>query len=232
MSFRLHPNRDALFLDIDGTLLDMAPMPDAVVVPPGLIENLTGLSRKLDGALALISGRPLQNIDALFHPLRLPASGVHGAQWRLATQQEELNVLPESVRQAVLAEMAKYPGAVVEDKRYAMAVHYRSKPELADYVERALRGIVSSGPDVFSVMRGKMVCEIVYSGHNKGMALEHFMKHTPFAGRRPVFLGDDETDAFAIEACRKLGGIATRIGYENVFSSPQDVRMWLEKQAA
>lgn len=236
MPFQLRALQDALFLDIDGTLLDIAPAPDEVMIPPGLLDDLARLYEKLGGALALISGRSIENIYRLFSPLRLPVSGAHGAQWLTCAEHGEKDPLPVAISQAVIEKLSAYPELVFEDKRYAMAVHYRNAPELRDKVERILRDIVSASGEPLSVMRGKMVYEIVSPGHNKGTAIEYFMGQAPFAGRRPVFLGDDETDIFAMDACRKLGGIWAYVGKDipagHPFSSPSDVRLWLKRQAS
>jgi trehalose 6-phosphate phosphatase len=234
MEFRLRPSQDALFLDIDGTILDIAPTPDKVVVPPGLIDDLARLYENLGGALALISGRSIENIYELFYPLRLPASGAHGAQWCIEGRCGEKEPLPEMVRQAVIENLSQSSGLIFEDKRYAMAVHYRNAPELADKIRQVLRDIVSANAEPLSVMNGKMVYEIVSPGHNKGTAIECFMKQAPFAGRRPVFLGDDETDIFAMDACEKLGGVSAYVGKNiasrHYFPSPSEVRSWLKRQ--
>lgn len=231
MSFHLQPLHDALFLDIDGTLLDIASTPDAVVVPESLKQHLAGLYEKLNGALALISGRTIDNIDALFHPLQLPASGVHGAEWRIESERKERRPLPDHIRHAVCERMQACPGIFIEDKKYAMAVHYRNMPELKLPTRRFLENLVAGSLEKLMLMSGKMVWEVVYPGHHKGTAIERFMMHKPFTGRRPVFLGDDETDVFAIRTCERLGGVAARVGQkEDFLSTPRDVRQWLREQ--
>ncbi len=232
MSFRLHPEQDALFLDIDGTLLDIAPTPGGVDVPQNLRDNLATLYKKLDGALALISGRSLDDIDTLFSPLHLPASGVHGAEWCLGTKKEEKTPLPEKMRGEIKEVFSSYPALILEDKKYAVAVHCRQAPEMAGTIENILREIISGTDRSLVIMPGKMVFEVICHGHNKGTAIEHFMKCKPFAGRRPVFLGDDETDVFAINTCRKMGGVGIRVEEnEEVFQSPLAVREWISRQS-
>lgn len=233
MLFRFHPDRDALFLDIDGTLLDIASTPGAVIVPPVLLHNLAALHAKLGGALALISGRTLSEIDALFTPLRLPASGAHGAECRVTTVKEASSVLPEAFRKHVIETFASYPALLIEDKKYSMAVHYRQAPGMSHAVETLLKEMIVKADEPLTILPGKMVYEVVYPWHNKGAALERFMTYPPFAGRRPVFIGDDETDVFAIHACRKLGGIADHVGRgECFFSTPSDVREWIAEQVS
>lgn len=233
MSFRLSPKHDALLLDIDGTLLDIAPEPDAVVVPPSLLKDLGKLQVKLGGALALVTGRPIENIDRLFHPLILPASGVHGAEWRIGTELRGRKYLPEAIRQAVLSCASRYPGLTVEDKIYSIAVHYRNAPALAQIVEQFLKEILASSSEPLAALKGKMVFELVYREYDKGTAIDLLMKHPPFAGRRPVFIGDDETDDFALRMCEKLSGAGARVGTNpgDIFASPAEVRRWIAEQA-
>ncbi len=233
MSYRLSSAHDALFLDIDGTLLDIAPTPGQVVVPPSLLSSLSVLQEKLGGALAVISGRQIKEIDALFRPLRLAASGVHGAEWRIASSLERKKPLPHALTEAISKEMARYPGIIVEDKKYAVSVHYRKAPEWGKSIGEFLQKAVNAHPGL-ALLKGKMVHEVIQKGYDKGTALERFMHYAPFAGRRPVFLGDDESDVYAIDACRKLGGAAERIGHgkNHPFHSPGHVRIWLKGQAS
>jgi len=230
MSFRLCPTQDALFLDIDGTLLDIAPTPAGVIVPQSLLNSLSRLYERLGGALALISGRGLNDIDALFSPLHLPASGVHGVEWRIDAQKVERRPLPEALRRNIHESFSHYPMILLEDKKYAMAVHYRRAPEMADTVESLLQKLVFRTGHHLSVMQGNMVFEVVYPGHHKGEAIERFMAHAPFAGRRPVFFGNDETDGFALNVCERLGGIGVQVGH-NAFPSPRALREWINQQA-
>jgi trehalose 6-phosphate phosphatase len=236
MSLQLRPANDALFLDIDGTLLDIAPQPDQVVVPSALSDALRALHQKLGGALALISGRSLKNIDTLFPFPALPAAGAHGAEWRIELERQARQPIPPALRQAVKEAFAAQPRMLVEDKEYSLAVHYRRIPTQADAIQRRLYQLLSQTNEPLTIMRGKMVFEIVYPWHNKGAAIELFLAHPPFAGRRPVFLGDDETDMFAIRKCQQLGGIGIRVGMfasspAAEFPSPAAVREWLINQA-
>ncbi|MEK6747122.1 MAG: trehalose-phosphatase [Pseudomonadota bacterium] len=231
MPFTLCHDQDALFLDIDGTILDIATKPDAVDVPKELIYNLEIMYKKLSGALALISGRPIENIDSLFYPLLLPVSGVHGAQWRIGGKKDGTLALPENLRKEIYSEFSQYPILTLEDKKYSICVHYRQAPQMAEAIHSLLQNIIDKAAPYFSILSGKMVFEVMYSGHDKGKAVERFMVNFPFAGRRPIFLGDDETDMFAVNTCRKLGGIADQIGQDgSFFSSPAEVRNWISKQ--
>jgi trehalose 6-phosphate phosphatase len=205
-------------------------------VPPYLVEHLIALKEKLDGALALISGRALDNIDALFSPQRFSAAGSHGAQWRIGDELGAHAPLPETFRKTVYNAFTQ-PGLLVEDKRYSMAVHYRQKPEAGGMIEKKLSAILADAAIPLLIMPGKMNYEILHPEHNKGAAVERFMARAPYAGRRPVFLGDDETDMFAINMCRKLGGLGFKIGNggpyaAGEFTDPDAVRKWIASQIA
>jgi trehalose 6-phosphate synthase/phosphatase len=236
---QIDPKHDALFLDIDGTLLDIADTPEKVVIPPTLISHLAKLHDRMGGALALVSGRTIENIDRLFSPLHLPVVGVHGAEWRLSgkARPQSFPDLPEGLVIDAYANLPQHSGILIENKKHSLAVHYRLAPECEGAIEKALRHVLGEYKNAYNLMHGKMVFEIVPAEINKGAAIERFMKHKPFTNRRPVFFGDDETDLFAITACLQLGGFAGRVGpgtppQETVFSSPAAVRSWLERQAA
>lgn len=232
MSYRLNPSQDALFLDIDGTLIDFAPTPNDVVIPESLTRDLRALSQKMGGALALITGRSLANLDLVFPDWHLPAAGIHGAEWRLGVtdQVHKEDVLPETFR-AHLLKAFDHPGVHSEDKGQAFTVHYREAPDMGPQIKNTLTALLESSGLPHRILPGKMVYEIVNPAFNKGMALARFLSHQPFKGRIPVFLGDDETDVFAIEECRKLGGWAERVGHgDHVFQSVGDVRAWIHQQ--
>lgn len=229
MELLLNLKNDALFLDIDGTLLNIASTPDTVVVPKGMVATLEILYKKLGGALALVSGRTLESIDMLFFPLLLPAAGAHGAVWRIAGETDGMLPLPANLRHEIDTVFSQYPALIIEDKKYSICVHYRQAPEMKNNVHELLKLILSRSTHCYTIMAGKMVFEVVYNGHNKGKAVEFFMSQPPFAGRRPIYLGDDETDIFAIDACNKAGGIGIKVEKNNeLFSSPEHVTSWLE----
>ncbi len=234
--FSLNPLQDALFLDVDGTLLDIAPTPASVVVPEGLIAGLYALHNKLNGALALISGRSLAEVDHLLLANNLPLAGSHGAEWRLnyGGDVHHAPPLPNALREFVKKEFTGQPGILIEDKTYSIAVHYRQTPERQQEIEAMLYGAISDQTGDLIVLQGKMVFEIMRPTYNKGTAIERFMQHPPFMGRKPVFLGDDETDITAISACMKLGGLAARVGdqphFKALFPSPTEVRAWVMEQ--
>jgi len=211
----LHPLDWALFLDIDGTLLDLAETPESIVVPAPLPFDLGALSQKLGGALALVTGRSLSFVDPLFSPFRFPVAGLHGAERRDATG--HLNRVPISVdftqmKLAIAAEAERWPGILVEDKGAAIATHYRLGPEYQGDVERMMeRYFAEAGPD-WALQRGKMVIEIRPSSADKGHAVEAFLSEAPFKGRRPLAIGDDVTDEAMFHAVNRVGGHSLKIG--------------------
>ncbi|MDD5585668.1 MAG: trehalose-phosphatase [Alphaproteobacteria bacterium] len=235
MWLHFNPAKDALFLDIDGTLLDIAPTAQDVVVPQQLIKDLGRLHDKLGGALAFISGRRIEDIDMLFNPLRLPCSGAHGAEWRLSPKSPVKNIapLPESLRSRIASACADMKGVRIEDKAYTLAVHYRKSPELAEKIERTLSVLIGKAGSDLILIRGRKVFEVAQATHNKGQALERLLAAQAFKNRRPVFLGDDITDMSAIGACLKNGGVAARVGQGkprlSAFASPENVRSWIRK---
>jgi len=229
----------AVLLDIDGTILDIAPTPGAVIVPASLRQTLTRLSRETGGALALVSGRPLGDIDHLFAPLRLPAIGGHGAEIRPSPhdgpETEHAHALDGGLRDR-LAELAVgAPGVLVEDKGYSLAVHYRLAPEQEGRVKRAVAAIRADWPqEAIEVLPGKSVVEIKPARFHKGAAIRELMRHKPFAGRRPIFVGDDTTDESAFAVMPEFNGMGFSVGREvpgtaHCFAGPSDVRRWLER---
>jgi trehalose 6-phosphate phosphatase len=203
----------ALFLDFDGTLVDLAPQPEAVVVPRGLIATLDALSQYLGGALAVISGRPIEQIDAFMAPLQVPVAGVHGTERRRADG--DLALLSTHPMQRVEAAaqelVALHPRLRLERKRGSLALHYRQAPELECTCLRAMQAAVEQSPGL-TLLRGKMVVEAKPGGATKGHAIEAFMQEAPFAGRRPVFVGDDVTDEVGFIAVQRLQGVGVKIG--------------------
>lgn len=225
----------ALFLDVDGTLIDIAPHPDAVVVPEGLVGLLGDLSGHLDGALALVSGRTLARLDELFAPLRLPAAGIHGGELRLAAEgpvEAQGAPMPAPLRQGLAALGAGFPGVFAEDKGAAIAVHYRAVPEAGPELGRAITALVDEAGDGYSVLPGHMVFEVKPEGHDKGTAVETLLAQPGFKGRTPVFVGDDVTDEAGFRAARAHGGSAISVGrrldgVDAVMADAQAVRAWL-----
>jgi trehalose 6-phosphate phosphatase len=232
--------RDALFLDIDGTIVDIAPTPEAVVVPESLKLSLSRLREELSGALALISGRTLGAIDELFTPLKFTAAADHAAEIRLEPGGDvKHRAAPlSSAEKAAFAAIARLdPRLRIEDKVYTLAIHYRLVPELGDAVIAAMQDTAAKLDENLRVLCGKAVVEVKRSGFNKGTGLREIMQHPPFAGRRPVFFGDDVTDEDALAMLSKFSGLGISVGQVlpgavRQTSSPAEVRRWLAELVA
>ena len=231
----------ALYLDIDGTILDLAPTPDRVEVPAGMVPLLQRLCLKLDGAVAFVSGRRIAAIDALFEPLRLPAVGVHGGEIRLGeetvTIDDSLVTRLQSALPLLRDAIASAPGVWLEDKRCALALHYRKVPERGrDVLKLAERAVGVLGPE-FAVLVGKCVVEIRPRHLTKGEGIRRLMAQAPFRGRSPIFAGDDVTDEDAFELINQLGGISVRVGAAAPtaatysLADPDQLRRWLHEIA-
>jgi trehalose 6-phosphate phosphatase len=209
-------HRLALFLDVDGTLIELAETPHAVVVPLSLKTLLNELSIRLDGALALVSGRSVADLDVLFTPFQFIASGVHGCERRDPTGcmvRPQIDASQLASAHAELVEwMRAYPALLLENKSYALAVHYRRAPELESMVRAHLVPLLNRTGGKFELHRGKFVFEIRPSGFSKRNAVHAFMQAPPFAGRVPVFIGDDVTDEDGFAMVNALNGISIRVG--------------------
>lgn len=232
-------NADAILLDIDGTLLDIAATPDAVRVPDGLGDVLTRLALRTSGALALVSGRTLESIDALFAPFGFGAIGCHGAQMRTTPQGEVKAVfppLPAEVR-AAFADLADCEPCVrMEDKTFALAFHYRLAPERREPLQALLRDRLARLDGDLVLMSGKSVFEIKPRTCTKGEALRRLIHLPPFAGRRPVFFGDDTTDEYAFAVLPEFRGEGISVGRPSrharyMLASPHCVRRLLAQLA-
>jgi trehalose 6-phosphate phosphatase len=203
----------ALFLDFDGTLVELASRPEAVEVPPGLTRTLATLSRQLNGALALVSGRSLLDLDGFLAPLQLPAAGEHGAQRRRADGRL-VSAPPVDMRQVLHAAEAllqRHPGLQLERKSRALSLHYRHAPELEDLCLQVMREAVDRSPGL-DLMQGKCVIDLKPAGVSKGTAIAAFLDEAPFAGRRPLFAGDDVTDEAGFDQVQRSGGDAVKVG--------------------
>jgi trehalose 6-phosphate phosphatase len=232
-----HLNETAILLDIDGTLLDLAPTPREVWVPPGLAETLAGLLEATSGALALVSGRSLNDIDLIFAPKQFPAVGGHGAEMRLSTDNEAVAAHAPPMDKELklrLAAIAKLsPGILLEDKGYSLALHYRLAPHAEKAIYEAVSLIRADLPNApIEVLPGKSVCEIKHSGFNKASGVRELMKHEPFKGRRPLFIGDDVTDETVFAIMPDMNGLAFSVGrraqgVNGHFDEPNDVRAFL-----
>lgn len=227
----------ALFLDVDGTLLEIAATPDTVRVPAKVVAALAAASKHLAGALALVSGRSIADLDRLFAPLELPAAGAHGAQRRTAaglfsTRRYVRALLP--ARELLAGWVAAHDGTLLEDKGDSLALHYRTAPALEHGARRAMAAAVAAVGPAFQMQEGKMVLEIKPGATSKGTAIEEFMAEKPFAGRLPVFLGDDLTDEAGFEVVNRLGGHSIAVGVRRRTCAqwrvrdPARVLRWLE----
>lgn len=208
--------RWALFLDVDGTLLQLAATPEQVVVPDRLTSLLATLSQRIDGAIALISGRTIQNLDELFAPLTLCAAGIHGAERRDASGPIERAEIDTSALRRAHAELLSLvemrEGLLLEDKGAALALHYRLAPHLQDEVFSRIASVVDRLGPQFTLQTGKCVYEIRPSAWTKGSAVHEFMTRPPFQGRVPIYLGDDATDEHGFAAVNALNGMSIRVG--------------------
>src|SRR5246127_4810168 len=232
-----HLNETAILLDIDGTLLDLMPTPREVWVPPGLRETLNGLLEKTSGALALVSGRSLNDIDLIFAPQEYPAVGGHGAEMRLAADGQAVAShappMDKELKRRLAAIAALSPGILLEDKGYSLALHYRLAPHAEKAIYEAVSLIRADLPNApIEVLPGKCVCEIKHSGFNKASGVRELMTHEPFKGRRPVFIGDDVTDETVFAIMPDFDGLAFSVGRHaqgvaGHFNSPSDVRNFL-----
>lgn len=223
------PQNAALFLDIDGTLLEFAARPDSVVVPEGLPELLTGLRVQLGGALAILTGRKLENVDQFF-PGGLPVAAEHGALVR-----DEMGALHQiTVRPLEFnhwlgtfeQQTRDMPGVVIEEKNVGVVVHFRQAPEYGEEVRVLAETLIAeSGPDVM-LMKAHMAFELRPKGASKDAALAWFMACAPWQGRAPVFIGDDVTDEPAIALANELGGMGLHVG-RDFGGSVKAVLAWL-----
>jgi trehalose 6-phosphate phosphatase len=206
----------ALFLDVDGTLLEIAHEPGAVKVPARLRRILERLQSATGGALALVSGRSLEQLDRLFFPLRLSAAGLHGLERRnlgLKTERAAPDLAAlERARARLAAFAAAHKGVLLEDKGLTLALHYRKAPELADAAAATAAAAVAESRGGLVLLHGKMVCELKPPGVDKGRAIAAFLEEPPFAGRLPVFAGDDVTDEPGFVTINEWGGVSIRIG--------------------
>ena len=231
------PPGSCLFLDVDGTLLDIVATPGAVEVPDGLLQSLSLAEEQLDGALALVSGRRIAELDRIFAPLRLKVSGVHGAEFRFGPATSDVwikaEALPDQSWGDLLLLLRAFPASLVENKVYSFAVHYRAAPETGPTLRAALDRFLAERTGLgLAILTGHFVFELKRPGIDKGAAIADFMGRTPFTGRRPIFIGDDVTDEPGFRAVTRLGGSAYSVAQafpdvRGTFDDPAAVRHWL-----
>ncbi|WP_334369061.1 MULTISPECIES: trehalose-phosphatase [unclassified Bradyrhizobium] len=232
-----HLSESAILLDIDGTLLDLMPTPREVWVPPGLAKTLNRLLVRTNGALALVSGRSLNDIDLIFAPDQFPAVGGHGAEMRIEPDSEAVAAhappMDKELKRRLAAIAKLSPGILLEDKGYSLALHYRLAPHAEKAIYAAVSLIRADLPNApIEVLPGKCVCEIKHSGFTKASGVRELMTREPFKGRRPFFIGDDVTDESVFAIMPDLDGLAFSVGRRakgvaGHFDAPSDVREFL-----
>ena len=207
----------AYFLDIDGTLIEIADSPDAVYVDKALLRLVARLYRASDGAVALVTGRSIADIESHLGPLPLPMSGQHGLEWRDANGRVWIRAAsPVETRQSIIAALqpilVRHPGLLLEKKALTLALHYRAAPHLAAYVHRLMERLAASGGVALEVQRGKCVVEIKPAGFDKGTAVSAYLAAPPFQGRCPVFIGDDLNDEHGFAEVNRMDGVSIKVG--------------------
>jgi len=211
----LDPLRCAFFFDVDGTLAEIQPRPELVFIPPAILAALGRLQAR-GIPLAVISGRRLVDLDRLFAPLRLPAAGVHGAERRDAAGRQQRLPVDMAALERVRAELAQacagHPDLYLENKDVAFALHYRLAPQLEETARRLAEDFTRRHADLLTLQPGKCVFELKPRGASKGEVIREFMGSPPFAGRRPVFVGDDLTDEAGFATVNELGGLSIKVG--------------------
>jgi trehalose 6-phosphate phosphatase len=223
---------------VDGCLVEFQRRPEDVKIPETLLVTLAALKVELDGALAIVSGRTLEQLDHLFEPLQLPCAGLYGFERRGADGRKHPAPLPdreivERVHREVYALLPRLPGLMIEDKGYSLALHYRTAPHLAGAVAEAAAAIVAPLPGAYEVQPGAMVQEVKPTTCDKGSAIRAFLHEPPFIGRAPVFLGDDHADEAAFAAVNALGGMSIGVGIAREtranfhLHDPAAARAWL-----
>lgn len=225
----------ALFLDFDGTLVELADRPDGIRVPPTLPALLDQLNHHLDGALAVVTGRALAVVDHYLQPLRLSAAGVHGAERRIGDGITHHVPTPPLDAAAAMIEAlcTQHPGLLMERKPGALALHYRQAPALAAACEAAMHDALAHAPGM-ALQHGKRVIEMKPAAASKGAAVQAFLQSAPFLARRPWFVGDDLTDESAIAYVQSVGGVGIRVGDGasqalHRLPDPAAVRAWLSQ---
>jgi len=231
----------AILLDIDGTIVDIAPSPRQVWVPPALRRTLARLDELTGGAVALVSGRSLNDIDLLFSPLQLAAIGGHGAELRPVAGGESRTCatpLNGALKRALASLTELGPGILAEDKGYSLALHYRLAPDKGNVLYAAVQDLCARTPHAaVEILPGKMVVEVKSTGVNKATAVCELMTYPPFIGRNPIFIGDDTTDEPVFGVIPKFGGLGFSVGRtiadaNGRFDRPETVREWLARIVA
>jgi trehalose 6-phosphate phosphatase len=206
----------AYFLDVDGTLIHIADTPQAIQVDPALLALIEQLHHASGGAMALVSGRAISDLQLHLGLYQLPMAGLHGLERRDSAGRLWIHAAPPTAKSAIQAELApilaKHPGLLLEDKGLTLALHYRQAPALASYVHQLMRRIVSASEENLELQCGKRVVELKPAGIDKGTAVTDYLTESPFKGRRPVFIGDDLNDEHGFAAVNQAGGISIKVG--------------------
>ena len=229
----------ALLLDVDGTIVDIAPKPDAVRVPAALKDALSRLIAATDGAVALVSGRMLADLDRLFAPLRLAMVGGHGVEVRLLNSEKGRTLkapqLHAELRRRLTA-LAR-DGVIAEDKGFSVALHFRQAPDREKPLRDAVAGMCTEDwSPAIEILPGKALIEVKLAGFTKATGVRALMQHAPFTGRQPIFIGDDTTDEAAFAIMPEFDGLAFSVGRDVAgvaghFATPARVRAWLDRIA-
>lgn len=232
----------AYFLDVDGTLLDIAQTPDEVFIDLDLLRLIESLHLLSNGAVALVSGRALSDLDTLLGMPHLPMAGLHGLEWRVnGTDHIQRRAVPTNdlhdIKLRLTTLRQRFDQLIIEDKGSALALHYRQAPRLGSYLHRWVRDLVNLAGNDLQVQPGKRVIEIMAKGYDKGSAIETFMAQKPFAGRLPVFIGDDLTDEHGFAVINRMGGLSIKVGKGHTAAtcrlrSVPAVRNWLSQLTA
>jgi len=229
-----------LFLDVDGTLIELTDSPFETCADDSLKALLSEVAERLGGAVALVSGRSIEYLDALFAPLRLPAAGLHGVERRKATGAMHGASFVDSqlapARTALAAWVQAHPGTLLEDKGRTVAVHFRMAPQFESGVRDAMAAVALQLGSNYHIQEGSMMLEVKPRGFTKDRAIKAFMREPPFSGRTPVFVGDDLTDQDSFTAVEDLGGMSIAVGdrvhAQYRVENPAAVRAWLRGIAA
>ena len=234
----IDPRRHALFLDLDGTLIAIGDTPSGVVVPPELVSTLTAVVDVFEGAVAIVTGRPIFDADQLLSPLKLVTAGVHGIELRLSRDGAVKTIapmLPTKLLSHIRSLTSELEGIVIEPKGAAVAVHYRQAPAKRELLESALQKLVVTHGQHLELSQGRMVYEVIPRAYSKGGAIQTLMELPQFAGRIPVMVGDDAPDVSAHTVAIQLGGLGLKVGGEyfpaetSDFTDASHVRAWLRK---
>ncbi len=224
----------AYFFDLDGTLVDLVDVPAEVQVDGGLRRQLTALHQATGGAMALISGRTLRDLDALFPGVQLPAAGQHGLERRGAEGRTVRHQPPPGLEEARRILASGDPRLELEDKGLSLALHYRRAPGLGRYADQLVRTAAASAGPGYAVLQGKDIVELKPAGQDKGVAVREFLDEPPFRGRRPIFLGDDVTDEDGFATVNARGGASIKVGAGDTVArwrlrDVRSVRAWLDR---